>query len=421
MKGKRIISVLLTLMLVLNIALAVEGKAEAASVKESVAEKVHLTGQQIEKKARTYGYTAFKAKTIINSSTSNQAYTYVYDLPAGYYDVVEVTVANTGYLYLDCIVESGYATSSNVDVYLVDEENMLLATSGQRFSSYDTSYGLNVGSTDKNVGAVYTPADETRYVIINNKQSDNVVSVGVRGKVFTTGSRNLSQGTSKWTIVSGRDKDGNSSSTWFKVKPDRTGVMTVSLKEYGYSGSTGTVRLYSSGKKALSNDVNYNSSSNTVYFGVKKGTTYYLKVTNCSGSTSYNYRYGIKYGMTKYTDRALGSKSDAKLLKRKADATSTLFTASTSTSTDWYKFNVSSKRATRIAFNTKGIKSGDLTITIYKGSTKIGTDTIPASYNGQTYDITYGTTWGKANSGTYYVKVVKSSRASGKYTIRYTY
>jgi len=200
--------------------------------------------------------------------------------------------------------------------------------------------------------------------------------------------------------------------------------MTVSLREYGYHssiGSTGYVTLLNSDKKVLSEEVYYSSknSGSRVYFGVKKGVTYYLKVTGCYGNAEYNYKYGIQYSMTSRTDRAIGTKSSAKTLKRKADATNTLFVASRSNSTDWYKFNVSSKRATRISIDTSGIKSGSLTITIYKGSTKIGADTIPASYKGQTYDITYGTTYGKANSGTYYVKVVKGTKASGKYSIRY--
>ena len=107
-------------------------------------------------------------------------------------------------------------------------------------------------------------------------------------------------------------------------------------------------------------------------------------------------------------------------MSRRADATNTLFVASTSTNTDWYKIYVSSKRTTQFSINTSGIKTGTIFVSVYRGSKKIGsTIEIKPYSNGGTYSITYGTTYGKANSGTYYIKVVKGTKANGKYSIRY--
>ena len=126
--------------------------------------------------------------------------------------------------------------------------------------------------------------------------------------------------------------------------------------------------------------------------------------------------------MIPYTQRNISKKSKAKTLKRKATATSTLFVANGSTENDWYKFTVTSKRKTQFKINAEMMTKGSddkLTITAYKGSNKIGTATLPAGYS-DTFTITYGTTTGKASKGTYYIKVHRNSKLSGKYTIKYS-
>ena len=436
MKGKRLISVLLSLVLVLNIAFAIEGKADAASenselsfkeceVKTDILEAEKIVNHNLKnsRSGNEYGFPEFTAKTVINSSTKTPSYKYGYGLEPDSIGVLAMKAEHTGWLWLEFTVNSE-STDTNVQFYLLDEANFEKIWNGDsEYIAYDVG-SCPLGESAKAIGAVHVKAGSTYYILAcNEMDSGYSVDVGVRGKVFTTGSRNLSQGTSKWTIASGMgtesDDNGNYyiSTTWFKVKPDRTGVMTVSLKEYGES-TNGTVRLYNSSKgTALSNSV----EGSKAYFGVKKGTTYYLKVTNCCGSFDYNYRFGIKYGMTSRTDRDLNSKSEAKKLTRKADATNTLFKASTSTSssatTDWYKIYVSSKRKTRITVNASGMSSGEMKVTLYKGSTKIGSDTIKAGYKG-TFKITTNYS-DYATKGTYYVKIVKSKMCSGKYSIRY--
>ena len=79
-----------------------------------------------------------------------------------------------------------------------------------------------------------------------------------------------------------------------------------------------------------------------------------------------------------------------------------MFIASTSTSTDWYKFKVTEKRPTVFRVNATDMSSGSLTITAYAGSKKIGTQTVSARTS-KDFTITNGTTYGKADAGTYYV------------------
>jgi hypothetical protein len=219
-------------------------------------------------------------------------------------------------------------------------------------------------------------------------------------------------------VASDTDDYNDYSVIYYKVKPTRTGVMTVTLEDFDSNwGVSADVKLLNSKKQALSNYVWYDqdSTSNRVKFGVKKNTTYYLKVTEAIGGD--NGLYAIKYSVASATDKSLGSKSKAKTLKRKGSMQYSLFVASRSTSTDWYKIKVTSKRQTRIKVDCSGIKSGTVKVSVYCGSKYIGSYTMSARESTPLY-ITNGTP-GKAKAGTYYIKVVKSSKASGKYGIKY--
>ena len=66
----------------------------------------------------------------------------------------------------------------------------------------------------------------------------------------------------------------------------------------------------------------------------------------------------------------------------------------------------------------RGSSDQKLTITFYKGSTKVDSTVLYPGNSGK-FTLTYGTTYGKANAGTYYVKVTKTAKLSGKYRIKY--
>ena len=179
--------------------------------------------------------------------------------------------------------------------------------------------------------------------------------------------------------------------------------------------------LLDSKKKAISSKVWYYSANSRyrVYFGVKAKKPYYVRVSGCHGSYNNGYQYRVKYTLKKVKDYNLSKKSKAKTIKRKKTVT-TMFAASTGKTCDWYKIKVSKKRPTVITLNTKYVKSGKMAVSVYKGKRKIGTSTIYPSTDIFKGKLTYGTTYGKANKGTYYNKVQHGAKCSGMYKIQYT-
>ena len=362
----------------------------------------------------------------ILTSTTNKASMSSYNIPSGYYILAPLTSEYSGNMTFDIKTSgSGQARIRFVRSYEIVD--------GSLYYNYDDDSSLENsivnkvfkgGKTYNDMGYYPVTGGEECWVYIENTSSASI-TVNIRGNVYSTlTERSLSAGTSKWTIASGYTSSGKVSTTYFKIKPSNTGYISVDLKAYGDGKSYGKVTLYNIDKKKRSNTVNYESgldgTAGNVYFGVTKGNTYYLKVTSVSDRDYYSYKYGVRYSMNPATDRSIGTKSSAKTLTRKADSTKTLFRATGSTSTDWYKFKVTAKRKTQVKIDTSRIKSGNVTVTFYKGTKKIGSsDTITTKYDGKTYTITYGPTSGKATSGTYYVKVVKSENASGLYRIRY--
>ena len=151
----------------------------------------------------------------------------------------------------------------------------------------------------------------------------------------------------------------------------------------------------------------------------KKGYTYYLKVSNAEG-TNGNYRtFGVACDIKAALDRSISSKSKAKKLTMNGDSVVSLFGASTSTSSDYYKVTVNSTQPFAFAIDTSQIQSGSVTVRTYKGSDMIGKDVLSAKENGAMYYLTYGknVSEGYVTKGTYYIRVTKDSKASGTYEI----
>lgn len=85
----------------------------------------------------------------------------------------------------------------------------------------------------------------------------------------------------------------------------------------------------------------------------------------------------------------------------------------------WYKFKVPKKQKTVLKVNAANIKSGSAKLILYYGKKKIGSSTISKGYK-YTFKITNGTTYGKANKGTYYAVISTSAKCSGQYKIQYS-
>lgn len=365
-------------------------------------------------------------KTISNSGVSKPSYGP--SIQVGYkvdgndvYAVYPITATATGKMYVDVKGGANFQYGFTTRIGTFD---------GTTFTYKDNSYNYaytGPGEVDTGVGCYDVVKGKTYYVGLLSTL-ENTATAQVRAYIYSyANNRTVKASSSVYTISSGKKGASNETTTlYYKVTPTKTGVMTVTLKDYGNSTSYGYVTLMNSSKKVLSEKIYYSSSDSRykVRFGVKKGVTYYLKVEDACGSNDNCFKYGIRYTVAAATDRALSTKAKAMTLKRGATATKTLFVGSRATSTDWYKFKVTAKRETVVKVDFSKMRGGSgsdskATITFYRGSTKIGNSTTLYAGQYSSYTITYGTTYGKANAGTYYVKIVKSAKLNGQYSIKY--
>jgi len=416
MNKKRLLSLVLSFALVFTTVFAGAGSVFAGE-KTAEPKTPTLRAKMLYPEVEEEGFTS---KTMLYSTSETPSWkNYTIEAGGEVARIVPIKASSTGWMYLDVKGDEendGSVTVMLIDNYLYDAATGSLSTPDDVKGEYTYAYA---GEMEKNACKIAVTKGKTYYVWIQSASYSKVNAVvGIRAKVYTTGTRTISAASSsKYTVVSGINKDGEyGKATWFKIKAAKSGVMTVTLKEYGYDSSYGKVKLYSAEKNARSETVTYSSGSK-VKFGVKKGRTYYLKVTDCYGSYDNAYKYGIRYTISSATDRNIGSKSKAKRIYRKADsATKSLFVAANANSVDYYKFTVKTARKTKITVKTNNITSGYVIMRLYNSKGKIMKKLeIPAQREGYIY------TTSKLSKGTYYVKITKSLKASGAYTIRWTY
>ena len=320
----------------------------------------------------------------------------------------------TGKLYVDAVASSSnqYGTSVYLGTY-----------SGSFSQGSNTTSGyVSAGAEEDGIGGLDVKAGSTYYIAIS---SYSAAYLNVRAYIIPYATRSLSAG--KMMVASGKKGSTLGPTAYFKIRPTKTGYIRVKLLEDGQSYSYGHVTLMNAKKRAISDKLTYNSDSSTSYvvFGVKKGTTYYLRVTDCFGkgpnysiADYYPYAYGVKYTISSATYKTNTKKSRAITLKRKAKAKNMVRVATGRTQSQWYKFKVTKKRTTHIMVDAGAMKSGTAKVTLYYGKKKVGSSTV---VNGKknTFTVTYSTTYGKAQRGTYYVKITSNKKCSGAYKIRY--
>ena len=354
-----------------------------------------------------------------NSEPSESDAEYIYCKSAGSYTYWEITAGTSGMLWFDAAplnkktqdnYNVGY-TTAQLGTYNASTGKWELSGSLAGLSAggddYDTGGGIDVKSGGKYCIAVYSSYANDGLAILP-------YVIPYETRTLAAGKTMIASG---YTRVSGSLKD---KASLFKIKPSKSGYITVSLKEYGCDTSAGYVTLLNSSKKAVSDKLWYYEGSKTSYirFGVKKGTTYYLKVNGAVGSFSEQYAYGIQYKVTSAAVKKNTTKKKATNLKRKAKYTAVAMPATGKKATQWYKFKVTKQRATQIKVDATNVKSGKTTITVYCGKKKIDTKTISNGYV-NTYTVYNSTKPGKAKKGTYYVKISKNAKANGAIKIKY--
>lgn len=207
------------------------------------------------------------------------------------------------------------------------------------------------------------------------------------------------------TVYSGRQiavGQKNGQTNYFRFKAVKNGYLNVQSSE-----NYDKVTLCNSKKKAVSNTL---STGYVVTYGVKKGTTYYVKVVSgYNGDGGYNF----KVTNTRIKEKSGKKKSKAVLIKKKKTKKGTIVAGEKRT--DWYKFKVTKRKRVRITI--KGNTNEQIKYVIYKGKRKVmgGSGTLWRNYDGRTEINKLS---GKLTKGTYHIKVYRGTKkSSGWYSL----
>ena len=273
---------------------------------------------------------------------------------------------------------------------------------------------LSPGYYVERLGGIDVTAGQTVWIDVS---SDYAGRLAVQPYVIPYSTRTLPAG--KAMLASGV-KGNTYSQAMFKIEPSKSGYIDVGLKANEVKTTNAKVTLLNKNKKVVSSTLPFTTGSKTKYvvFGVKKGQTYYLKVTNCNVVASGIYAYAIQYKVTAGKIRSNTKKSKSVTLKRKGKYVKTTLPANGKKGSNWYKFKVTKKRATQIRVDATNVKSGSLKITVYCGKKKVASTSVTKGKI-NTFRITYSTTYGKAKKGKYYVKISKTAKTNGQYRIKY--
>ena len=334
--------------------------------------------------------------------------------PSGECSIIRVNVKTSGKLWLIAAVGENTLAPAKVFVGKYNPDN------GDVNYSYTVTVTLSaIDEAVPGIGGIDVVSGGSYCIGIESEQAGDIA---VLPYVFSYATRTLPVGKLMWTEGYKTSSAGKlvDSKALYKIKPSKTGYIVVSAAEFGRSTTAGYITLLNSKKKAISDKLTYNDSNKAKYvaFGVKKGVTYYLQATGFQGVADENYCYGIQYKNYAAALRANTSKKKSTTLKRKAKYITAAMPATGTSGSQWYKFKVTKKRATRISIDATYIKSGKTAVTVYRGKKRVGKTTLK---NGKVNNlsVTYSSKKGVAKKGTYYVKVTKSAKANGRYRIRY--
>lgn len=210
--------------------------------------------------------------------------------------------------------------------------------------------------------------------------------------------------------------------SYYKIKPTKTGFITFNTND-NYSGY---VILCDSNKKAISKydstgDWLWGGSSTSyfrkIYFGVKKGRTYYIRVKGYSydRNDAGEYVGSVKWTNTSFKAGKHGSTKKRSKAMSKNKTVKGLFVAG-SKKGHWYKIT-NKQKTTKIYFKSPRT-NGALKVKVYYQS------------YGKWYDATYYVNRGTGSNTitgtisrkvkhTYYLKVFPDKKSSGNYTLKW--
>lgn len=305
---------------------------------------------------------------------------------------------------------SGYYYYNNISYTL--KAPGLLHINTNNMADYVYVYNVATGKVD------YSYADSTSGYHATLSLGKGTYRVLISGYDYLNGLRYTSIRTEIPQFLPAKNativRDDNfylKSAYYVKVKAKKTGVLTIKpLANSMY------VRLVNANKKALSTDEYYYKGS-TASYGIKKGVTYYVKVTS-----SMRARYTMKF--TSINEKSGSKKSKAVKLSKKNRWKHGTLIAGTKTA-DWYKIKLNKK--SKLTIILKPQICNVMKFSVYGPNGKRWGDVAKVTpyANGaeQKYQL-YTTNWFSKNykigAGTYYVKIERGSKyTSGSYSIKW--
>lgn len=314
------------------------------------------------------------------------AYTATDTVSKGYGHAEPITFPAKGTVRLYAGLLGGQ-TNVNFSLY----KDAAMTTSVGYEKSVSTNYPVD---TD----LIQIPNPGTYYIGVNSRYCpEGAVAVNIAASYINGGDKTLTSG--KEILIGQKEAQTN----YLKFKATKNGYLTITpSKEAEYS----QVTLCNSKKKAVSNAVYPKYAT----FGVKKGTTYYVKVASRYNG---NGVYGITATNKPIKEKSGKNKAKAVTLKKNKKVKGTIVAGSNQA--DWYKFKLT-KNIKQMKVFINGGTNGELKAKVYNSKGKaVGYNAASIHNTGRSYYLQIS---GKIKKGTYYIKVYRGNKkSSGYYTL----
>lgn len=301
---------------------------------------------------------------------------------------------NTGDVYYKLTMPyKGYLTitgEEEMNFSLTDANKSVLKDYQRIEEDYDkkSTYRLSAGTYYFKPNSYVGGEDEVYKIQYTTTKADATMKKGVFTTVYPADSKEV---------------------TYLKIKPTVTGYIKVSVESSNVYDEAGDIALCNSNKSKLTAEewiYGRSSSSNAQYYAVKKGKTYYLKMTGFDGKAK------IKYAQTAISEKSGKTKKKAVSVKAKKLVKGTIIAGEKQA--DWYKIKLTKNK--KLSFFINGKAQGSLKLTVYnKAGKKMATNTIVSGTS--SYDLE---SYSKYKKGTYYLKIERTSaKSNGYYTLKW--
>ena len=243
-------------------------------------------------------------------------------------------------------------------------------------------------------------AGEQLYIAICSKAPSFQVSFDLEARLYPAADRTIRLNTTEYLGVTPIAK-----SQTYRFTAKETGYIKVNY----YTGEEdATFALLDNNKKQISKNIARSYDGGLpLYFGVKKGTTYYLRLKNVQDQSGTGpYRLYLRNTNTK--KKSVSIKRNKKIKG---------YVLSGKKGHDWYKVKV--KKSGKVKFYLKNYMSGQCYIDLYNKKGKKVKSLRQKTVDADGY-IESKTKYGRLSKGTYYIKIyTKDKRESGAYTLKW--